>query len=122
LIFKKPVLPITFNVLGKKLQFSSIYSCLSGLTILQFFYQLNCEEKNKLKNCDINFIDPKFSFKPIEIKKEYTWQRMELEGPLTLKEFFEIFSSKYRNLSIRLIFCKGLLIYENYVSNNDSVK
>ena len=115
-------MPITLNVLGKKLPFSSIYSCLSGLTLLQFFYQLNCEDKSSLRNCEINYTTPRFKFRPLEKEKEYTWQQFAVEGPLTLKEFFEKFSSKYRNLSIKLIFCKGLLIYEDYISKNDTGK
>ena len=108
------------NVLGRKLPFSSIYSSLAGLTLMKFFDNLLSDEVNKLQNCDVNYIIPQFVFKPLDFKKELTWNKLEIEGPLTLKEFLKLLSEKFPKFSVKLIFCKGLLIYENYVGDSET--
>ena len=100
------------------MKYSPIYSCMAGLTLIQLFSDLNNKDHTKLRNCDVNFIHPKFVFKHLDEKKEFNWKKLEIKGPITLKEFLEMFKIKFKENLIRLIFCKGLLIYENYTKNS----
>ena len=102
------------NTLGKRMKYSSIYPCLAGLTLIQFLFQLNNNDHTKLNNCEVNFISPKFVFKTLDMKKEFNSKKLEINGPISMNQFLGMFNEKFPVLTIRLIFCKGLLIYENF--------
>ena len=73
------------------MKYSPIYSCMAGLTLIQLFSDLNNKDHTKLRNCDVNFIHPKFVFKHLDEKKEFNWKKLEIKRPITLKEFLEMF-------------------------------
>lgn len=116
----QPELPITLNTLGKKLPFSSIYSCLAGLTLLQFFYDLkSAGDHSQLQNCEVNYVIPQFSFFPLDKAKSYTWQKFEVVGPLTVQGLIQDFSQRQPDLILKLVFCKGVLLYENITNSQN---
>ena len=106
------------NTLAKK-NHSTIDPCIGGLIVLQLFSILLIKEKANLKNCEVNFLLTLFSFFTLDEKKAQIWEKHEVNGPLSLKEFISLFEQKFDNSAIHMIKCKRMIIFEDYTNNFD---